>query len=119
MDLIAHTESTAMFSIGEFSKITGLSVKTLRFYHEQGLLAPARVDHETGYRYYDSPQIEKARVIRELRNMDFSLEEIGQILQGGDEEADLLNFLERQKVTLEGRLRRYKAVVASLDQLIR
>lgn len=108
-----------MFSIGEFSKVAGLSVKTLRFYHEQGLLAPARVDPETGYRYYDAPQVEKAHIIRQLRHMDFSLEEIGQILHGGDEEADLLTFLERQKATLEGRLRRYRAVVASLDTLIR
>ena len=42
-----------VFSIGEFSKITGLTVKTLRFYHEQGLLHPTHVDSETGYRYYD------------------------------------------------------------------
>ncbi|MEX2120445.1 MAG: MerR family DNA-binding transcriptional regulator [Pirellulales bacterium] len=39
------------FSIGEFSKITGLTVKTLRFYHEQGLLVPSCVGEETGYRY--------------------------------------------------------------------
>jgi len=42
-----------MFSIGEFSKITGWTVKTLRFYHEQGVLAPSYIDEETGYRYYD------------------------------------------------------------------
>ena len=42
-----------MFSIGEFSKITGLSVKTLRFYHEKELLAPTQVDPQSGYRYYD------------------------------------------------------------------
>ena len=40
-----------MFSIGEFSKITSLPVKTLRFYHEKGLLVPARIEPETGYRY--------------------------------------------------------------------
>ena len=113
------SKGSAVFSIGEFPRIAaGLSIKTLRF-HEQGLLTPARVDPETGYRYYDTPQVEKARVIRQLRDMDFSLEEIGQILQGGEEEADLLAFLERQKATLEGRLRRYRAVVASLDTLIR
>ncbi len=37
-----------MFSIGEFSKVTGLTVKTLRFYHEQGLLVPSCIDEETG-----------------------------------------------------------------------
>ena len=39
--------------IGEFSKLSGLTVKTLRFYHEEGLLVPAFVDPDTGYRYYD------------------------------------------------------------------
>ena len=42
-----------MFTIGEFSKITGLTVKTLRFYHEEQLLVPSFVDPQTGYRYYD------------------------------------------------------------------
>jgi DNA-binding transcriptional MerR regulator len=39
-----------VFSIGEFSKITGLTVKTLRLHHEQGLLVPRHVDEQTGYR---------------------------------------------------------------------
>jgi len=108
-----------VFSIGEFSKIIGLPIKTIRFYHERGLLTPACVDPQTGYRYYGSHQVEKARIIRHLRDMDFSLEEISQILQDGDEQSDLLEHLERQKATLEGRLRRYRAVVASLDTFIR
>ncbi len=52
-----------MFSIGEFSKVTGLTVKTLRFYHEQGLLDPTHIDPETGYRYYGPAKVETARVI--------------------------------------------------------
>jgi DNA-binding transcriptional MerR regulator len=52
-----------VFTIGDFSRITGLTVTTLRFYHEQGLLAPSYVDHETGYRYYDRSKIETARII--------------------------------------------------------
>jgi DNA-binding transcriptional MerR regulator len=47
--------------IGEFSKVTGLSVKTLRFYHEKGILVPSSVDEATGYRFYDSSKVEKAR----------------------------------------------------------
>lgn len=52
-----------MFSIGEFSKITGLTVKTLRFYHEEGLSTPSFVDMATGYRHYNVDQIETARAI--------------------------------------------------------
>ena len=61
----------AMFTIGEFSKVTGMTVKTLRFYHEAGLLAPTMVDEQTGYRYYDESKIETARVIAYLRGLEF------------------------------------------------
>ena len=60
-----------MFTIGEFSKVTGLTVKTLRFYHEEGLLEPASVDPRTGYRHYDERQIETARAIAFLRSLEF------------------------------------------------
>ena len=53
----------ASYSIGEFSKVTGLSVKTLRFYHEKGILVPSSVDDLSGYRFYDESKVEKARVI--------------------------------------------------------
>jgi DNA-binding transcriptional MerR regulator len=69
-----------MFGIGEFSKITGLTVKTLRFYHEEGLLIPASVDPQTGYRYYAEPQIELARTITFLRTLEFPLPEIKSLL---------------------------------------
>ena len=46
------------YSIGEFSQVTGLSVKTLRFYHEKGILVPSSVDEATGYRFYDADKIE-------------------------------------------------------------
>jgi DNA-binding transcriptional MerR regulator len=79
-----------MFSIGEFSKITGLTVKTLRFYHEQGLLAPAQIDDQTGYRYYDDRQIETARVIKQLRELEFSIAEIAELLANYHDDAEVL-----------------------------
>ena len=57
-----------MFTIGEFSRMTGLTVKTFGFYHEEGLLVPVRVDGQTGYRYYEARQIELARVITYTRD---------------------------------------------------
>ena len=52
-----------MFSIGEFSKMTGLTVKTLRFYHDQGILEPSHVESGSGYRFYAPAKVETARVI--------------------------------------------------------
>jgi len=107
-----------VFTIGEFSKITGLSVKTLRFYHEQGLLDPTHVDPETGYRYYDTSKIEIARIITHLRSLDLSLVEIDEILRCGGDDADLRNVLKRQRSVLETRIKRYREIVRSLDRFL-
>lgn len=108
-----------VFSIGEFSKITGLSVKTLRFYHEQGLLTPALVDDQTGYRYYDHSRVEKARIIRQLRTLEFPLSQIAEMLAKSDDEADILDVLERQRNALEAKVRQYRSIVCSLETVIK
>jgi len=54
-----------MYSIGEFSRISGFSVKALRLYHEKGLLVPSVIDDDSGYRYYDRKNVEKARIIKD------------------------------------------------------
>jgi DNA-binding transcriptional MerR regulator/effector-binding domain-containing protein len=106
------------YSIGEFSQVTGLSVKTLRFYHEKGILAPSSVDDTTGYRFYDESKIEKARVIMRLRAMEFSIEDIAAVLGDCTDEADILGHLERQKNTLQRRIKEDRDVVRSLDEII-
>lgn len=108
-----------MFSIGEFSKITGLSIKTLRFYHERELLIPSSVDAETGYRYYDQRNIEKARIITVFRDMEFSLKEIRDILDNYDDQADILDYIEKHKKLIESKVHRYKNIMISLDNIIR
>jgi DNA-binding transcriptional MerR regulator/effector-binding domain-containing protein len=107
-----------VFSIGEFSKITGLTVKTLRFYHEQGLLDPTHVDSESGYRYYDASKIETARIITHLRSLDLTLEEIGEILRRGADDADLREVLARQRTVLESKIKRYRENVQSLNRFL-
>lgn len=107
-----------MFSIGEFSKITGLSVKTLRFYHEQGVLIPSHVDEQTGYRYYAENKIERAYIITLLRRLDFTLSDIADILSHFDDEADILEYLEQQKQRVSEKLKEYRAISDSLNQII-
>jgi effector-binding domain-containing protein len=63
-------------SIGEFARVTHLSVRTLRRYHDAGLLEPARVDAATGYRYYSARQIPTAQVIHRLREPDMPLTDV-------------------------------------------
>lgn len=107
-----------MYTIGEFSKITGLTVKTLRFYHEKGVLAPTFIDAETGYRYYDQTKVETARIVFELRKLDFPLDDIAEILSGSGEEGDILEFLERQRTSIAARVQHYRAIEQSLDRII-
>ena len=109
---------TGVYSIGEFSKITGLTVKTLRFYHEQRVLTPSVVDEASGYRYYDAGKIETARMIVLLRELEFPLDEIAAILSEYDDEGELLDYLERQRAAIETKLRHYRRLKGSLDQII-
>jgi DNA-binding transcriptional MerR regulator len=69
-----------MIRIGDFSKLSRVTVKTLRYYDEVGLLKPARVDNFTGYRYYTFEQLPRLNRILALKDLGFSLEEIGQFL---------------------------------------
>ena len=89
-----------------------------RFYHEQGLLTPSFVDDETGYRYYDRSKVETARIIGHLRSLDLSLDEIGVILRTAGDDADLRDVMERQKVLLEAKIRRYREIVLSLNRFL-
>jgi DNA-binding transcriptional MerR regulator/effector-binding domain-containing protein len=107
-----------VFTIGDFSKITGLTFKTLRFYHEQGLLIPTCVDDETGYRYYDRSNIETARIITHLKSLDLGLDEIGAILRTAGDDADLRDVMRRQKTLIEAKIRRYREIVHCLNRFL-
>ncbi len=69
-----------MLSIGEFSNICKLSIKTLRYYSELGLLKPDQVNPKTGYRYYSITQLEQVIFIKRLKSYNFSLEKIHMLL---------------------------------------
>ena len=73
-----------LMPIGRFSRLTGVGVKALRHYDEVGLLVPAAVDDETGYRFYSPDQVDRAEAIRLLRRLDMPLDEIRSTLAAGD-----------------------------------
>src|SRR5437016_14466960 len=107
-----------MLSIGEFSKASGLTIKTLRFYHDQGLLMPAVVDPQSGYRYYDAAQLDAARAIAYLRSLEFPIERIKEILELQSQGEDVLQPLERHRTELHEQIQRLKKAKRSLDQFI-
>ena len=65
-----------MYKIGEFSKIVNIPVRTLRYYAEYGVLVPSETDKYTGYKYYSDANVEEAKLIKLLKSLDFSLDEI-------------------------------------------
>ena len=71
-------------TVGEFSRITHLSVKTLRHYHQVGLLEPAQVNPDTGYRYYTVAQIPTVQVIRRLRDLEMPVADVKAVLAAPD-----------------------------------
>ena len=79
-----------LYRIGMFAAMNHITVKTLRFYEEQGLLMPALIHPETGYRYYTLSQMAVLHQITALKLAGFTLEEIAHINAGADEEAVLL-----------------------------
>jgi DNA-binding transcriptional MerR regulator len=106
-----------VLTIGEFSRLTQLSVRTLRRYHEGSLLEPAVVDEATGYRYYAVEQIPTAQVINRLRELDVPLADVQRILRTPDpgvRSALVAEHLRR----LEAELDRTRAAVTSLRRLL-
>lgn len=106
-----------LVTIGDFSRMSFLSVKTLRHYHDIGLLEPADVDPFTSYRRYDTEQLPDAQVILRLRGFGMPLEEIRQVLQSPDvsaRNAAIISHLER----LEARLAETRSAVQSLRHLL-
>lgn len=90
-----------MLKIGEFSRLSRISVRMLRHYDEIGLLAPDTVDPETGYRYYSEEQLAAASRITALREMDFSLAAIGEMLRSGERETVDSFYCERLRTLTE------------------
>jgi DNA-binding transcriptional MerR regulator len=72
-----------MFKIGEFSKLVQVSVATLRYYDQVGLLKPVEIVRFTGYRYYSASQLPRLHRILALKGLGFSLEQIGSVLDEG------------------------------------
>lgn len=82
-----------MLKIGDFSKLSRISIRMLRHYDEIGLLVPKTIDDFTGYRYYGEDQLPIAGRITALKDMGFGLSAIGEILKNYDKPQALSEFL--------------------------
>lgn len=99
--------------IKEFAAFTGVSVRTLHYYDEIGLLVPACVDRSTGYRYYDGNSLLRMQEILFYRELDFSLKSIGEILSSPD--YDRKKALKEQKHLLMLKKERLEGLISAID----
>lgn len=100
-------------SIGKMAQLNSTTVKTLRLYHEMGLLEPAAINPQTGYREYYAEQSLEFDFIQRLQSMGFSLSEVKSYL-GMDKELDRLRFLHHKLETIERRMGELKSASDSI-----
>ncbi len=112
-----------MFRIGEFSKLSQVSVKTLRYYDQIGLLHPAEVDRFSSYRYYSTEQLHRLNRILALKDLGLSLEQISQVFDhdlSPDELRGMLRLkqseLQQQVEDQQARLDRVAARLRQIEQ---
>lgn len=112
-----------MFRIGEFAQIAQISSRQLRFYDQLGLLQPAHIDQQTGYRYYTIRQLPRLNSILALKELGLSLEQIGPLLEKEVSVAQLRSMLtlkraqvERALQEEEARLRHIESRIAQIDK---
>jgi DNA-binding transcriptional MerR regulator len=94
----------ARVSIGDFAVMTSLSRKALRHYHDIGILEPAHIDSHTGYRFYDTSQVDHAHIIRRFRSLGMSIPDIKALLSTDDAAARteiITTHLEQMEVQLQ------------------
>jgi DNA-binding transcriptional MerR regulator len=108
---------SVLLTIGDFSRMTHLSIKALRHYHDVGLLEPAEIDRDSGYRRYEAAQVPVAQVIRRFRDLGMPVDEVRAVLDAPDVETRnrvIVAHLER----MEEQLAQTQATVASLRTVL-
>jgi len=112
-----------MFRIGEFAQIAQVSGRQLRFYDQLGLLQPAHIDSQTGYRYYSIRQLPRLNSILALKELGMSLEQIGPLLGDNVSPSDLRAMLTLKRAEIEramradeARLRHIESRIAQIDR---
>ena len=108
-----------LLKIGDFSKISQVSVKTLRYYDEVGLLRPVEVDPFTGYRYYSAGQLPRLHRVLALKDLGFSLEQISRLLDDELSPAQIRGVLRMKQAELQQHIRDELARLARVEARLR
>ncbi|TQR87517.1 MerR family transcriptional regulator [Mycobacterium hodleri] len=107
----------AQVSIGDFAVMTSLSRKALRHYHDIGILEPAHIDPYTGYRFYDTSQVDHAHIIRRFRSLGMSIPDIKALLSTEDAGART-DIITTHLEQMEAQLQQTRDTVGALRELL-
>jgi len=105
-----------MFKIGAFAKLSGVTVKTLRHYDELGLLKPAHVDEQSGYRFYTAEQLLTIRRIAAFKEQGFTLETMRPLLTGSTSLTQAERTLLEKRKQLERQIQEAQRQIAEVDE---
>src|SRR6266498_4816399 len=108
-----------LFKIGEFSRLSRVSVRMLRHYDQLGLLKPSQTDSSTNYRYYSAEQLPRLNRILALRDLGFSLEQIAGLLDEDLPSEQLLGMLKLKRAEIEQQMQVEQLRLARLEARIR
>lgn len=107
-----------LLTIGEFSKICGVSTKTLRYYAEIGIIHPEEINPDNGYRYYSIRQLKQMLLINRLKSYHFSLDEIKALLVGPEAEPEpeeMYTSLRLKKLEIQKKMRLYEQTLRQIS----
>jgi DNA-binding transcriptional MerR regulator len=108
-----------VFKIGDFSKLSQLTVKALRYYDELGLLKPVSVDRFTGYRYYSADQLPRLNRILALKDLGLSLEHIAMLLNDNLSAEQIRGMLRLKQVEVQEHVQEEQARLARVEARLR
>lgn len=108
-----------MFKISEFSRLSQVSVKTLRYYDQLGLLKPAQTDPESGYRYYTAQQLFRLNRILAFKELGFTLEQIVQVLDEHLSPAQMRGMFRLKQAELQALIEREQARLGRIEERLR
>lgn len=107
-----------MYKISEFSKLSSLSIKTLRYYDQIELLKPVKIDEQTGYRYYDAKQLLTAKRILMLKKEGFTLKQINELLNEPIADSQIKRILTQKREQLQNEISIMKDQLRQMEERI-
>jgi effector-binding domain-containing protein len=108
-----------VFKIGEFSRLSLVTTKTLRYYDQIGLLKPDKVDDWTGYRYYSASQLSRLNRILALKDLGLALDQIAPLLEGDLSADQMRGMLHLKQLELKQQVQEEQARLERVEHRLR